>query len=69
MKETLIIIMLLSTVALVGASCGNSEEDYENCKTRCIEDMATGSGFLSDTEPDFSGRNNCIQMCIEKYEE
>jgi len=68
MKHFLIIIVLLSTIVLIGAGCSNSEEAFQECKTQCKAEISlksTGLGLSLGT--DSSARDACIQMCIEKY--
>ena len=67
-KHYILITILLSTIILIGAGCGNSDAKYESCKQTCDEEIPIYKG-RDRKEPDFSGRNTCYVMCLEKYKQ
>ena len=65
MSKKLIIIIILSVMILIGAGCASTEEKFEECKAQCLKIPSQKGGIGSPI--DYSDRNACTQMCIEKY--
>ena len=73
MIKKLFLITFLVGLSFVLFGCQSTEEKFQECKTICGEEMVTGGSSRLprlneiEVEPDYSGRNNCVQKCIDKY--